>query len=65
MRNQDKEIDVISTRTVFGKQIAEIKILSSREILSVLDSEWPDEKKASTNAEITFKAIPGFSAQMD
>jgi len=42
---------------VFGKQIAEVKILSAREVKSVPFSELADEKKVPTDAEIAFKAI--------
>ncbi|KAA9332672.1 DEAD/DEAH box helicase [Adhaeribacter soli] len=54
---QGKEIEVLSKKSVFGKLISEIKILSTGEIKSVPDSEISDEKKLPTEAEITFKAI--------
>jgi len=35
MLYQGKEIELISKKTVFGKQIAEVKILSTGEVKSV------------------------------
>lgn len=57
MKYQGKEIDILSQKSVFGKQIAEIKILSSGEIKSVPFSELSDEKKLPTDSEISFKAV--------
>lgn len=57
MLYQGKEIEILSRKSVFGKQIAEIKILSTGEVKSVPFSELSDEKKVPTDAEITFKAI--------
>jgi superfamily II DNA or RNA helicase len=54
---QGKEIEILSRKSVFGKQIAEIKILSTSEVKSVPFSELSDEKKIPTDAEIAFKAI--------
>lgn len=54
---QGKQIEILSKKSVFGKQIAEIKILSTREIKSVPFAELSDERKIPTSAEITFKAI--------
>jgi len=52
-----KEIEILSQKSVFGKQIAEIKILSSGELKSVPFTELSDEKKLPTDSEISFKAI--------
>jgi superfamily II DNA or RNA helicase len=52
-----KEIEILSQKSVFGKQIAEIKILSSGEVKSVPFTELSDEKKLPTDSEISFKAI--------
>jgi len=57
MKYQGKEIEIISKKSVFGKIIAEIKILSSGEIKSVPFSELSDEKNLPTDTEISFKAI--------
>jgi superfamily II DNA or RNA helicase len=57
MLYQGKEIEVLSRKSVFGKQIAEIKILSTGEAKSVPFSELSDEKKTPTDVEIAFKAI--------
>jgi len=57
MKYQGKEIDILSKKSVFGKTIVEIKILSSSEIKTVPFSELSDEKKLPTDSEISFKAI--------
>jgi superfamily II DNA or RNA helicase len=57
MLYQGKEIEILSSRSVFGKQIVEVKILSTREVKSVPFSELSDERKVPTDAEIAFKAI--------
>lgn len=57
MLYKGKEIEIISKKSVFGKQIAEIKILSSGEIMSVSASEISEERNIPSDAEITFKAI--------
>lgn len=54
---QGKEIEILSRRSVFGKQIAEVKILSTREVKSVPFSELVEKKGVPTDAEIAFKAI--------
>lgn len=57
MLYQGKEIEIISKKSVFGKQIAEVKILSTGEVKSVPFSELSDETKLPTDADIAFKAI--------
>ncbi len=57
MLYQGKEIEIISNKSVFGKQIAEVKILSTGEVKSVPFSELSDESKLPTDADIAFKAI--------
>jgi superfamily II DNA or RNA helicase len=57
MLYQGKEIEILSRKSVFGKQIAEVKILSTGEVKSIPFSELSDEKKVPTDAEIAFKAI--------
>lgn len=54
---QGKEVQILSKKSVFGKQIAEVKILSTGEVKSVPFSELSDEKKLPTDADIAFKAI--------
>ena len=54
---QGREVEILSKKSVFGKSIAEIKVLSTGEIRSVPFTELSDEKKEPTNKEITFKAI--------
>jgi hypothetical protein len=41
MLYQGKEIEILSRKSVFGKQIAEVKVLSTGEIKSVPFSELP------------------------
>jgi superfamily II DNA or RNA helicase len=57
MQYQDKEIEILSKKSVFGKQLAEIKILSSGEIKSVPFADLTDHRQQPTNADIEFKAI--------
>jgi superfamily II DNA or RNA helicase len=57
MRYQGKETEVISKREIFGKKVAEIKILSTGEIKSVPFSELTEEKDFLTKPEISFRAI--------
>lgn len=54
---QGKEIDILTRRSVFGKQIAEVRILSTGEVKTVPFSELSEERKVPTDAEIAFKAI--------
>jgi SNF2 family DNA or RNA helicase len=57
MLYQGKEVEILLKKSVFGKSIAEIKVLSTGEIKSVPCSELSDEKKLPTTSEISFKAI--------
>ena len=57
MLYQGKEIEILSSKSVFGKQIAEVKILSTGEVKSVPFTELSDEKHVPSDAEIAFKAI--------
>lgn len=52
MKYQGKEIEILSRKLVFRKQIAEVKILSTGEIKSVPFSELSDEKKVPIDAEV-------------
>ena len=45
MLYQGKEIEILSKKSVFGKQIAEVKILFTGEVKSVPFSELSDEIK--------------------
>ena len=54
---QEKEVEILSKKSVFGKNIAEIKILSSGEVKAVPFSELSEENKLPTDTEISFKAI--------
>ena len=57
MLYNNKEIEILSGKSVFGKQIAEIKVQSTWEIKMVPFSELSDEKKQPTDTDIAFKAI--------
>ena len=57
MKYQGKQIEILSKKSVFGKQIAEIKILATGEIKSVPVAELSDERELPTAVEIAFKAI--------
>jgi SNF2 family DNA or RNA helicase len=57
MLYQGKEIELLSRKSVFGKIIAEVKVLATGEVLSVPFAELSDEKKIPTDADIAFKAI--------
>lgn len=57
MQCQGKEIVILSKKSVFGKQIAEVNILSTGNVKSAPFSDLSDEKKVTTATEIAFKAI--------
>ena len=57
MLYQGMETEILSKKTVFGKQIAEVKILSTSEVKSVPFSDLTDEKRVPTDEEIAFKAV--------
>ena len=57
MKYQGKEIEILSRKSVFGREIAEVRILSTGQIKSVPFSELLEEEKVPQEAELTFKAI--------
>jgi len=57
MKYLGKEIEIISQKTFFGKKVAEIRILSTGEILSVPLEEIKDDSVTVTQSELIFKAI--------
>lgn len=58
MKYQNKEIEIISRRTIFGKEIAEIRVLSTGEIISVPFSEIDTDHSAPVSAnELVYKII--------
>jgi hypothetical protein len=58
MKYQGKEIDIISKKTIFGKEIAEIRFLSSGEITSVPVAAISDSRGGDVLPfEIKYKAI--------
>jgi SNF2 family DNA or RNA helicase len=57
MKYQGKEVQIISKKTVFGKDIAEIRVLSTGEVLSVPTAALDDSQPEVLPFEIKFKAI--------
>jgi SNF2 family DNA or RNA helicase len=57
MKYQGKEVEVISTKAVFGKEIAEVRVLSTGEILSVPATALDNSRSEILPSEIGFKAI--------
>lgn len=57
MKYQGREIEILSKRTIFGKTIAEIRILASGQILDVPFADLEDESQTVSSHEIAFKAI--------
>lgn len=57
MLYQGKDVEILLKKSVFGRQIAEVKILSTGEVKYVPFSELSDEKRLPTASEISFKAI--------
>jgi len=57
MKYQGKEIEVLARKKIFGKEIAEIKILSTSRILTVPFEELETETENISINEIAFKAI--------
>jgi len=59
MRFKEKEIEILARRRVFGKEIAEIRILSTGEIRDVPLSELSAPSGQVHPAELSFKAMAG------
>ncbi len=57
MQYQGKEIEIVSKKAVFGKQIAEIKILSSGKFKSVPFADLTNNHPQPNAADLIFKAI--------
>ena len=57
MKYQGREIEILSRRTIFGKNIAEIRILASGQILDVPFADLEEESHTASSHEIAFKAI--------
>lgn len=57
MKYQGREIEILGNRTIFGKSIAEIRILATGQILDVPLADIQDETHAISAHEIAFKAI--------
>jgi superfamily II DNA or RNA helicase len=54
---QGKVVEILSKRSVFGKHVAEIKVLSTGEVRSVPLAELSEEEQLPTDSDIAFKAI--------
>jgi len=57
MKYQVNEIEIISKKTVFGKEICEIKIISTGEVKTVPFIEVSNDFSIPTNDDLSFKAI--------
>jgi SNF2 family DNA or RNA helicase len=57
MKYQGKDIEVISRRAIFGKSIAEVRILATNQIIDVPISELVEDGQSISSHEIAFKAI--------
>ncbi len=57
MRYQDKSVEILSTRNTFGKSIAQIRILSTGQILDVSIEELSEDRHTVTIPELSFKAM--------
>ena len=57
MRYQGKEIEIVSQKHIFGKAVAEIRVLASGELKSVPVTELEESVSNSSDSEISFKAI--------
>ena len=57
MRYNDKEIEIISRKKVFGKTIVQIRILSSGEILDVPESGLQESESEIPASQIAFHAM--------
>jgi len=59
MKYHGQEVEILTLKKVFGKEIAEIKILSTGELKSVHFSDLSKDKDIPAENEIYFKAIAG------
>ncbi|MFH0736767.1 MAG: helicase-related protein [bacterium] len=57
MRYQGKEVEVINKKTIFGKEVAEIKIISTSQIISVPFIELETNTENISVNEIIYKVI--------
>lgn len=57
MRYQGKEVEVLSTKTVFGKEVAEVRVLNTGEIINVSSAALDENKSQLLPSELSFKAL--------
>ena len=57
MLYQGKQIEILTRKKIFGKPIAQIRILSTGELLDVPESELSQYNGQISGSEITFRAI--------
>jgi SNF2 family DNA or RNA helicase len=57
MQYQGKEIEILSKQTIFGKTIAEVRLLTDGSILSVPFSDLLEETKIPPVSSLVFRAI--------
>ena len=57
MLYQGKHIEILTKKKIFGKSIAQIRILSTGEILDVPEAELSQHNGQLSGSEITFRAV--------
>lgn len=57
MKYQGREVEILSKRTIFGKTVAEIRILATGQIADVPFAELEEGSQTVSSHEIAFKAI--------
>jgi superfamily II DNA or RNA helicase len=57
MLYQNQQVEVLGTRSTFGKSVTRIKVLTTGNIIEVLSSELQEEARRISLAEIIFKSI--------
>jgi len=57
MLYQNQAVEVLSTRTTFGKSVSQIKILSTGQVQDVLSVELKESVATVSNSELIFRAL--------
>lgn len=57
MTYQSKSIEILSTRTIFGTSVSQIRILSTGQVLDVRTDELKEENETLSIHELQFKAM--------
>ena len=56
MLYQNQPVEVLSSRSTFGKAVSQIKILSTGRILDVLTSELQESASSFSSTELVFRS---------